>query len=109
MILASSMQMNPWAFVSTGCGVCSVGTDSSGAGEEAGGKDQHTDPGRQLVSEGSLGPQELIWLGPGCRNELPKLQGNQETCSPGKAENLSPHGFSIGNKAVQLTLEQRRG
>lgn len=71
------MQMNPWAFVSTGCRVCSVGTDSSGAGEEAGRKDQHTEPGRQLVSE-IAGPQELIWLGPGHRNEMPKLQNYQE-------------------------------
>lgn len=98
--------MKLWAFVPTGCRVCSVGTDSSGAGEAAGGKEQHTDPGRQLVSEGSPGPLELIWYGPGHQNEMPKLQGNQEKCSPGKTENLSPHGFSAGNKAVQLTLEQ---
>ena len=43
------------AFVSAGCCVCSVGTDSRGAGEEAGGKEQHTDPGRHLVSEGAPG------------------------------------------------------
>ena len=57
------MQMNPWAFVSTGCCICSVGTDSSGAGEEAGGKKQLTDAGGQLVSKGSLGPSgtDLAW------------------------------------------------
>ena len=90
----------PSALISAGRRVCSVGTDSRGAGEEAGGKEQRPDPGRQLVSEGSLGPQELIWLGAGPRHGFPDCWGSQETCPRRKTENLFPYGFSAGSKAV---------
>ena len=65
---AHGVQMDPSAFVSAGCRVCFAGTDSRGAGEEAGGKEQHTDPGRQLVSEGAPGNWPGLDLSPRMRS-----------------------------------------
>lgn len=70
------VQTNFLVFVFVGCRVCFVGIDSSGVGEEVGGKEQYIDFGRQLVSEGFFGFQELIWFRFGFRDEIFKYQGN---------------------------------